>query len=253
MSDNQTNYPILLIITSKQCGACESMRGTDGKPLKTQGKIMPLLGKNQGWNLDFFKDALSGNKKDGIQRLKIYELNLPLLSTKNLEETLSISEFSIVKDHKKSIILIRKTFTKSKNDEVNVNIEHDSYEKKTEILNVKFNVFVKTIIPEKIMKNYLYSYPSFLFIDSQIWYDSLKYNNNLFAYVNGYEVIKNNENEYEIKRGSQQTYIPILDIVDEIMKNKSFLLPKIQEKEKEIINVNNGCTHLNFRIIPYYG
>lgn len=187
------SLPVILIITNKQCGHCNTMRGLG--PLKSNSQENPSISGKYNWNVSFFKLLLTGNVADNIQKFRIYEIVMqkmaPDLSFNEIDE---LNEFRLIggKIIRFSLKNLggKLNFTKDIDSTVNVSVTNqefsDVYNKKT-----IFQDILKEKIPQKIIPNLLLYYPCFMFFNAEIWNSKP---NNIIGYVPGVELIDNDGN-----------------------------------------------------------
>lgn len=183
-------YPILVILTNKECSHCVKMRGKHGWPSsKLELTLNPLKdgsSSGQRWDEEFFKLALQAGILDSQQKARIIEVNF-----ENMKSGSRVNEITFFDLNGDGSLCVKKYRQKDNS----LNIELLKHNKngflETSNINTNFDKFVKTYIPLEKLRKYIHVFPSFLYVHSTIWYQAISDRNaSLYARVQGFKTIR---------------------------------------------------------------
>lgn len=190
-------YPILVIITNKECGHCVNMRGKHGWP----SDKLPTFhsGSSDRWNIDFFNGCLTGGIYDGVQKARVIELHFSkLIPDPPLEEVTFFDLNPITGD------IVIKKYQHERGEGLTLStMNKNGFIDSKIIPNMNFNQFVDMYIPLTGIKRYLYVFPAFIYVHSTIWENAaLESENSLYARVQGFRTVRDGSNPriYKILR-----------------------------------------------------
>ena len=258
------NLPVILIVTSKQCGVCVNMRGTGPIKEKAKKDTPPSISGKYFWDVDFFKLLLSGGDIRNGQQFRVYEIYLPTMGDVDLDSSTELNEFRLV-DGKIIRFSLKNTdnklnFTKDIDTKTNVGASSAEYkslfgDRKT------FSDIINSKIPSDVVPKLIAYFPSFLFFDALIWNNRSK----IIGYIPGVDVIEKDGKYFanREKRPNPPSYeTPIYNAQRFLNGGKeNFLLSKypiveekkliVKEELKEEITPDKGstCVKLRYKII----
>lgn len=217
-------YPILVIITNKECGHCQKMRGKDGWPSDKLAKR--TISTNSSWNNDFFKKSLTAGSTNYItQKSRIIEVHYDKL--KHNPRIIEVTFFDLndilelqIKKYRPSLDNRTVMYTK---DNLGF-IVHKN-------LKYNFDEFISRYIPVKLLQNYLHIYPSWMYVHSTIWEKSIHQNSPLYLRVQGYKTVRDGENPDIFK----------------ILKEKT---SNIEEKDRDPVDIIKRL--IDYDLVPLY-
>lgn len=215
----QVDYPILVILTNKECIHCVKMRGKTGWPSSKLSKSFPPKKDSEDytrWDDDFFILALQGGITDGKQKVRIIEIIFDTLKSSNKIDEVTffdlIDNRLSIKKYKESHIGKTKVLRKNKNGFIDVSE-----------INTNFDDFTKKYIPVEKLRKYIHVFPSFVYIHSIIWENAIRDPNaSLYARVQGWKTVRdgNDRRIYKILREKRP-------IIEESNRNPIDVLRKL--------------------------
>lgn len=172
---------VLVIVTAAKCPHCVRMRGDGRLKEPGQGEPPTVPGGNH-WSPTTMRKLLTASKDGrGQQKLRIFEVFLPLLKPQPATEAIEVSEFFL--DRKNSPV--QQTWIRKPDGGVSLRV--NGREVKTD--QSSFDAVVKTLIPSQL-ENFMYAFPLFMFVDGGVWEKSLTGAGDLFGYTLGVSIKK---------------------------------------------------------------
>ena len=183
--------PIIVLITSRQCGHCVHFRGEDGKPTS-----------DKEWSPELIRKLLTGSPLrkvySSLRASAIIEIHLSSMNV-NADNIIQINEYSIEKD----LSILRVSITRREGDKVTYSAELDgvpstSLSSKFQILfenETDFHKWEQKHIPSKI-KQLVPFFPVWMFVNPIEWEQSIEYNSPISAYVVSATVSKNDDGSF---------------------------------------------------------
>lgn len=198
-------YPIVVILTNKECSHCVRMRGKHGWP---SDKLEPFNDAGDRWDLKFFYNLLTGGGSTlerGIksqQQTRVIEINFEDLTMSSPIHEITFFDLN-PKNNKISI----KKYSKTDDGRlVKKSLGTDNMIVSNIIAGMSFDRFVQMYVPLEKLRNYIHVFPSFIYVHSTIWEDSLEDSRSgkigapLYARVQGFRTVRdgNDYNTFKI-------------------------------------------------------
>lgn len=185
-------YPIMVILTNRECGICHKMRGETGWPKDNN----PVFDQhNNVWNNDYFLSLLKSGFSQ--QNSRVIEINYESLSSN--PRIAEVTFFDLEKDDK---LMVRK-YIRTSDGQVSFQRRNlkTGFLIKNEIRE-SFDKFISKYVPIMRISRFLHVFPLRLFFHSQIWYDSIEKGTPLYGRVQGYRTIRlgHDYEEYGIQK-----------------------------------------------------
>lgn len=252
------NLPVVLIVTSKNCGPCQALRGVDGVPQKPNKNTPPMIYKNHKWDTEFFTKLLKGDTESSEKLFRVYELfvdkNAPGGIYKNI---ISFAEFDF--DSKGN--LIRNLIT-HEGEEITHTVEKNGVRMSTKKLpkndkTMGFSDFISTRVPRAIEK-YARWFPFWGYIEGSNYNGSVAQENDLYVNFPNMKLVKNSHGFYVLPDNIGE-YIKIasdpLEYVNQVANEQITLGPVEEEqpkKEPEVVVMKTGnVCGMYPKIFPY--
>lgn len=239
---------VLVIVTSAKCPHCVRMRG-DGR-LKEPGQgDPPTVPTGNHWSPTTMRKLLTATRDGrGPQRLRVFEIFLPLLKPQPTTEAIEISEFFL--DRKGSPT--QQTWVRKPNGGVSLRVNG----KETKTDQSSFDAIAKTLIPSQL-ENFMYAFPLFMFVDGDVWEKSLAGSGDLFGYTLGVSIKKlENRPGYGVDPSQPyRTGEDVVSLANRVINREIDLLtppePKaLPPKKVETLPHSEGnfCRHLGYQL-----
>jgi len=255
------SLPVILIVSAAGCGPCDF---TFGDYMPARNSIpKPLLG-GQTWSTIFIYNLLTGStdtQKSDVQRYRLYHIKTPELKGVNSGETENFYHYTL-----ENGILMRYAYTRNKRDKNKTDLKTTTYPKtgdassKDTIINKSYSEIVSALIPNDY-KYTIANFPSFLFIDGEIWNSSL--NGGIFyAYNMAFKQVKIHDKSGKTlwisDRSNEIRGIYQLETIKRIQNGEINLKYPVEnavkvveeEKKEEPLKIINTCT-LKGRFLPF--
>lgn len=226
------SLPVILIITAEGCPSCEHLRGQTGVPKEPTNQPSPSHFFGESWSPTFFKKLITGNVNGtGPAKFRVCELHLNSLDGRSILNCKDFVEFSI--DNNKFIRIVYI----SKDNKTSMKVYKDGIEdkSKSKILDIPFGVLLINKVPQNL-NTFMGTFPSFIFIDGNIYDNALHNNGNLYGKVTSRtlkKIVKNGETIYTSEHNGLQEN-PI-DIMTKIVGGSLSLLFPVENSEVKII------------------
>lgn len=228
--ESDIGFPILVILTNKECSHCVKMRGRNGWPsFDLPPTFFPKkASKNKlnVWDENFFKSALRCGIPKSTQLARVIELNFDTL--KSNSKLVEITFFDLSTDNKSLIV---KKYRESDNGKTIALRHNKNGFVDSNILKISFQEFIKTYIPLKSIRRYVHIFPSFMYVHSSIWDTSIEDDGPFYARVQGFKTIRDGDDHNIYK----------------IMKEKK---SNIEERDKNPIDILRKLAA--FELVPLY-
>lgn len=236
------SLPVIVIVTSVQCGHCVSMRGADGS-LKSDDAPISIPSK-WAWNEKFFLNLLRGGEQSGPAKFKVFEINYKIMnpSPDNIKE---ISEFSIGNSNR-----IKRVIYNNIDDNLQTNTVIEDKNTISPSSNIKFKDFVSRNIPAEI-SNYIVFFPSILYFSNESWEKSKLNTESLYGLIGGANV-KYNNGKWGFDSSIQPTRIDPVEMSSKIVKGQISLKPEVvltNDGSNKVI-ARAGCSAQKYNIYP---
>lgn len=223
-----SSLPVILIITAEGCNGCTNLRGPTGVPIEPKNAPSPNHFFGESWSPTFFKKLITGNiNATGPIKFRVCELHFNSLDGRSILNCKEFIEFSM--DNTKFISIV---YT-SKDNKTSMKIYKDGIEdkSKSKILDIPFGVLLINKVPQNL-NTFLGTFPSFIFIDGNIYDNAIHNNGNLYGKVTARtlkKTVKNGEVLYTSEHnGSQENPI---DIMTKIVNGSLSLLFPVENSE----------------------
>lgn len=243
------DLPVVLIITSNKCSACLQMKGSEtGKPENISSK--KTINRIHGWDLVFFKKLLTANIEDNIQKFRVFEINFKSLSPSDITDVNYLVQFNLVNGNVERTVLTKG----KKQNEIKILKEENNRKIESNKIPGNYEDLIRSLIPEKIVPNYLYLYPSWAYFNAKIWNDAVTKKSVLFGVVNSCSIIyESNEYRINTREEPSRSQDP-LEIANKIIIGQLSLLPQAierpQTEESKFIEVHSTCRDIGFKLFP---
>jgi hypothetical protein len=227
-----SSLPVILIITSEGCGACSHLRGPTGVPIEPKNIPSQNHFFGESWSPTFFKKLITGNiNGTGPTKFRVSELHLNSLDGRSILNCKEFIEFSMENNKFIRIVYV------SKDNKTSIKVYKDSVEdkSKSKILDIPFGMLLINKVPQNL-NAFLGTFPSFIFIDGNIYDNALQNNGNLYGKVTSRtlkKTVKNGEVIYNSEHNGLQEN-PI-DIMTKIVNGNLSLLFPVEISEDKII------------------
>lgn len=246
------SLPYLICVTSKQCPACDKIRG-DGTVKEPIAKLVPGPIFGSYWSPTFFKSLLMD--EGGQPRFNVMEVRFPTLTPPSILDMIEISEFKFGR------IFERITYTP--NQQL---VDRNINGKKSPLIEkINFQQLILSKVPKELI-NYVYIFPAWIFVDGPIWDRAILGQGHLFAQVISCQTIPR-----DIDQMGTQMYGVNLDqktltagedpikVANDYARNPQKLLPPppsspdpvkvVSEEKKDPEGYPDYCSVLGYRII----
>jgi hypothetical protein len=235
------SLPVIVIVSSLQCGHCVNMRGTDGS-LKSNDSPISIPSK-WSWNENFFLNLIRGGESSGPAKFRVFEINYSVLNP-NPENIKQISEFTIVNNKLKRVIY------NNNNNNLEITTIVDGKNNTNPSTNTKFNEFVSKNIPSDI-SNFAVIFPAVLYFSNNSWENSKLNKESLYGLIGGANV-KYNNGKWVFDGSVQPTRVDPVEMASKISKGQLSLNPEaipIGNTSDKVIS-RTGCSAPTHYILP---
>lgn len=239
------SLPVILIVTSQQCGHCVNMR-KDGL---IQSPDAPVSIKGTGninwaWNEKFFQKLLRGGSDTGPAKFRVYEVHLATMDPNGA--VMEMAEFSLTKEGK-----VQRIGYYNKDGKLGV-ISSIGYKQTKPPMDIVPNKTLNGMVDSKIpraYRNLVLVFPSWIFVNGNVWDSAIGKDTPFYGYVGGLVVIKK-DNIYSIDRESLRKAKgedPVMNASNILNGTLSlnYIEPpptvKKEEKKTEMITAPAGC------------
>ena len=210
----ENGFPIMIIITNKECEHCTMMRGTTGWPKDTNKYFDSHKNK---WNNEYFISLLKAGFT--YQNSRVIEVMYDKLTSN--PKVIEVTFFDLNDND-----LMIKKYVRSDKDKVVLNTINNKtkFITKTD-LGKNFDTFISKYVPLNSLNNYLHVFPLVIFFHNEIFENSIKNNDPLYGRVKGYNTIRIDDNMFGIQKSLYVDYSEInrnnVDIIRKLILNEN--------------------------------
>lgn len=214
-------YPIMVIITNKECGICHKMRGDTGWPKNTN---IVFDSNGNSWNNEYFTSLLK-RKKDSNQSYNQKSRVIDITYDKLIEDP-KIIEITFFDLDTKNNLKVNKYKRKDNYTVHSVKNSKTNFLENIKI-DINFDTFISKYVPVTQIKNYLHTYPLHIFFHNQVWDSSIINNTPLYGRIQGYHTIRKENETLERYKVEKSKYMILeeknrnpIDIIDKLIDHK---------------------------------
>lgn len=213
--------PVLVIVTSRQCGHCLKLRGAGHLSKRLPRSFPNPQGNGWGWNEEFFLALLRGGMTSGPARLRVFEINFEDLSGK-LDQVSSFSEFSIEDSH-----IRRQAYYNSSDRMIYSNeVGDDPIISLQKVDNYGFYEYLNAMFPSEIA-DFIHPYPGFIFASQYAWGRAIRKEEPLYALSGKFPTRRKTGGiGFEVNSDIHPGVIDPVALAREIVEQPERLIPK---------------------------
>ena len=217
--------PVLTIVTSQQCPACRSKRGTGALSSRNPPAFPDPRGTGRSWNEEFFRDLLRGGNSSGPARLIVFEVHFRDNSA-SMDKVDSFSQFTLEGEHVKR----QSYYNEGEGLTYSEEVGNDAYVVKREVDNYTFDQYLQGTFPAEL-KDFVGAYPGWIFASQHAWGRAIRKQEPLYAVSGKFQTVRKPMGAgYQVLfEHGIQTGDPIA-LAKKICDNPELLEPQVEEK-----------------------